>query len=63
MWNFAYEIPLIAGNVVDVILEDGSLLVDCAVVVDGVIWSGVHIHEDRLLSWREGARSSTEKLH
>ena len=63
MWNVACEIPLIFGNVVDVILEDGSMLVDCAVIVDGVIWSGVHIHENRLLSWREGSRSSTDKPH
>ena len=63
MWNDACETPLIFGNVVDVIIEDGSLLVDCAVVVDGVIWSGVHVHEDRLVVWREGASSSTAKPH
>ena len=63
MWHACFETDMIVGNLVDVLVEDGSLIVDCVVVDDGVIWAGIHIDGSRLVSWRESSLSPTEKPH
>ena len=56
MWCPCFDTDMAIGNSVDVLVEDGSLLIDCVVVDDGgALWAGIHIDGSRLVSWREGS--------
>ena len=63
MWSVIFEEPMTVGDSVDVVLECGSLLSDCVVTSDGVMWGDVFIDISRVMTWRPAFPTSGEVFH